>query len=159
MKVKSESEVTQSCPTVSDLMDCSLPGSSVHGIFQARVLEWGQVAIAFSWRKDYRHPDSHSSPSVVKCFVKQCTSNLTLEIQLFAGVSKPFRLIHSSFLLNDISLICENQITIMPDFLPHQLSIVCSEALHPFVPPGKTDPRLHCFHPFPLLILMRKKHF
>ena len=46
MKVKSESEVTQSCPTLSDTMDCSLPGSSVHGIFQARVLEWG--AIAFS---------------------------------------------------------------------------------------------------------------
>ena len=46
MKVKSESEVTQSCPTLSDPMDCSLPGSSVHGIFQARVLEW--VAIAFS---------------------------------------------------------------------------------------------------------------
>ena len=46
MKVKSESEVTQSCLTLSDLMDCSLPGSSVHGIFQARVLEW--VAIAFS---------------------------------------------------------------------------------------------------------------
>ena len=45
-KVKSESEVTQSCPTLSDPMDCSLPGSSVHGIFQARVLEWG--AIAFS---------------------------------------------------------------------------------------------------------------
>ena len=46
MKVKSESEVAQSCLTLSDLMDCSLPGSSVHGIFQARVLEWG--AIAFS---------------------------------------------------------------------------------------------------------------
>ena len=46
MKVKSESKVAQSCPTLSDLMDCSLPGSSVHGIFQARVLEW--VAIAFS---------------------------------------------------------------------------------------------------------------
>ena len=46
MKVKSESEVAQSCPTRSDPMDCSLPGSSVHGIFQARVLEW--VAIAFS---------------------------------------------------------------------------------------------------------------
>ena len=46
MKVKSESEVAQSCPTLSDPMDCSLPGSSVHGIFQARVLEWG--AIAFS---------------------------------------------------------------------------------------------------------------
>ena len=46
MKVKSKSEVTQSCLTPSDPMDCSLPGSSVHGIFQARVLEW--VAIAFS---------------------------------------------------------------------------------------------------------------
>ena len=45
MKVKSESEVAQSCLTLSDPMDCSLPGSSVHGIFQARVLEW--VAIAF----------------------------------------------------------------------------------------------------------------
>ena len=46
MKVKSESEVAQSYPTLSDLMDYSLPGSSIHGIFQARVLEWG--AIAFS---------------------------------------------------------------------------------------------------------------
>ena len=46
MKVKSENEVAQSCPTLSDPMDCSLPGSSIHGIFQAGVLEWG--AIAFS---------------------------------------------------------------------------------------------------------------
>ena len=46
MKVKSESEVAQSGPTLSDSMDYSLPGSSIHGIFQARVLEWG--AIAFS---------------------------------------------------------------------------------------------------------------
>ena len=46
MKVKSESEVAQLCPTLSDPKDCSLPGSSAHGIFQARVLEW--VAIAFS---------------------------------------------------------------------------------------------------------------
>ena len=46
MKVKSESEVTQLSLTLSDPMDCSLPGSSIHGIFQARVLEWG--AIAFS---------------------------------------------------------------------------------------------------------------
>ena len=46
MKVKSESEVAQSYPTLSDAMDCSPPGSSVHEIFQARVLEW--VAIAFS---------------------------------------------------------------------------------------------------------------
>ena len=46
MKVKSESEVVQSCPTLRDPMDCSLPISSIHGIFQAGVLEWG--AIAFS---------------------------------------------------------------------------------------------------------------
>ena len=46
MKVKSENEVAQLCLTLSDPMDCSLPGSSIHGIFQARVLEW--VAIDFS---------------------------------------------------------------------------------------------------------------
>ena len=44
MKVKSESEVAQSCLTLSDPMDCSLPDSSIHGIFQARVLEWGAIA-------------------------------------------------------------------------------------------------------------------
>ena len=48
MKVESQSEVAQSCPTLSDPVDCSPPGSSVHGIFQARVLEWG--ASAFSER-------------------------------------------------------------------------------------------------------------
>ena len=44
MKVKSESEVTQSCPTLRDPMDCSLPDSSIHGILQARVLEWVTIA-------------------------------------------------------------------------------------------------------------------
>ena len=53
MKVKSESEVAQLCPTLSDPLDCSPPGSSIHGIFQARVLEWG--AIAFSV---YRYTES-----------------------------------------------------------------------------------------------------
>ena len=48
MKVKSESEVAQSCLTLSDSMDCSPPGSSVHGIFQARVLEWGAIAFSVS---------------------------------------------------------------------------------------------------------------
>ena len=48
MKVKSESEVAQSCPTLSNPMDCSRPGSSVHGIFQARVLEWGAISL-FLW--------------------------------------------------------------------------------------------------------------
>ena len=55
MKGKSESEVAQSCPTLRDPMVCSLPGSSVHGIFQARVLEWGAIAfstdLAYIWLK------------------------------------------------------------------------------------------------------------
>ena len=55
MKVKSESEVIQSCLTLSDPMDCSPPGSSVHGIFQARVLEWG--AITFSGSLAYLPPN------------------------------------------------------------------------------------------------------
>ena len=45
VKVKSESEVAQSCLTLRDPMDCSLPGSSIHGIFQARVLEWGAIVV------------------------------------------------------------------------------------------------------------------
>ena len=60
MKVKSESEVAQSCPTLSDPMDCSLPGSSIHGIFQAGILEWG--AIAFSGTKN--------KPSLFNLYVK-----------------------------------------------------------------------------------------
>ena len=46
MKLKSESEVAESCPTLNDPMDCSPPGSSVHGIFQARVLERGVIALS-----------------------------------------------------------------------------------------------------------------
>ena len=49
-KVESESEVAQSCPTISNPVDCSLPGSSVHGIFQARVLEWGSITFSLSPR-------------------------------------------------------------------------------------------------------------
>ena len=63
MKVKSESEVTQLCLTLSDPVDCSLPGSSIHGIFQARVLEW--VAIAFSslmTRELYSRLSQESNP-------------------------------------------------------------------------------------------------
>ena len=52
VKVKSDRKVAQSCPTLSDPMDCSLPSSAIHGIFQARVLEWG--AIAFSILETYR---------------------------------------------------------------------------------------------------------
>ena len=52
MKVKRESEITQPRPTLGDPMDCSLPGPSIHGIFQARVLEWGAIAFSIYNSKD-----------------------------------------------------------------------------------------------------------
>ena len=55
MKVKNEGEVSQSCPTPSDPMDCSLPGSSIHGIFQARVLEWGAIALSLETLLSAKH--------------------------------------------------------------------------------------------------------
>ena len=61
MKVKSESEVAQSCPTLHDPMDCSLPGSSVHGIFQARVLEWGAIASSIILWEIKKKKDSYLS--------------------------------------------------------------------------------------------------
>ena len=65
MKVKSESEVAQSCPTLHDPMDCSLPGFSIHGIFQARVLEWDAIAFPTpkqlnKWWKCSLHGTYHS---------------------------------------------------------------------------------------------------
>src|SRR5574340_1398048 len=62
MKVKSESEVAQLCPTLSDPMDYSLPGSSVHGIFQARVLEWGTIAF-----RSEEHTSELQSPKDLVC--------------------------------------------------------------------------------------------
>jgi len=56
MKVKSESEGAQSCPILGDSMDCSLPGSSVHGIFQARVLEWVPLPSPMGELKRYKLP-------------------------------------------------------------------------------------------------------
>ena len=71
MKVKSEREVAQLCPILSDPMDCSQPGSSVHGIFQARVLEWGAIAFSkkeigtfykASWPMVTETPKPHECP-------------------------------------------------------------------------------------------------
>ena len=78
MKVKSESEVAQSCPTLSDPVDCSLPGSSVHGIFQARVLEWG--AMAFSL---YMLKRGYLCVSVVCC--DHCIPIMRSEAQMGQG--------------------------------------------------------------------------
>ena len=79
MKVKSESEVAQLCPTLHDPTDCSLPGSPIHGIFQARVLEWG--AIAFSTFQSYV---SINSTWIYKSFIYTWEYKcLYLRIKLF----------------------------------------------------------------------------
>ena len=65
MKVKSESEVAQSCSTFSDPMDCSLPGSSIHGIFHLRVLEWGAISIII-YSLSFVLPESGDSVSPLK---------------------------------------------------------------------------------------------
>ena len=77
MKVKSEREVAQSYPTLSDPMDCSLPGSSIHGNFQVRVLEWG--AIAFSARMHYLHLIHHFLILKIRLTLKNLLNNLILQ--------------------------------------------------------------------------------
>ena len=62
MKVKCESEVAQSCPTICDPVDCSLPGSSIHGIFQARVLEWGAIAFSVLHVRDEQSREHSKGP-------------------------------------------------------------------------------------------------
>ena len=76
MKGKSESEVTQSCPALRHPIVCSLPGSSVHGIFQARVLEWG--AIAFSNYTANQWQKWHSNPRYIFSFPRRIISHLLL---------------------------------------------------------------------------------
>ena len=68
LKVKSESEVAQSCPTLGDPMDCSLPGSSTHGIFQARVLEWGAIAFSVWPNRPYYFQRFHKSTYSILVF-------------------------------------------------------------------------------------------
>ena len=63
---KSESEVAQSCPTLSDPMDCSLAGSSVHGIFQARVLEWVAIALSKETIVEIIKPKADSLQKLIK---------------------------------------------------------------------------------------------
>ena len=81
MKVKSESEVAQSCPTLSDSMDCSLPGSSVHMIFQARVLEWGAIAfsqVCLLHKPNYTNPDLQGLQLTSKLFLQQASKQCIL---------------------------------------------------------------------------------
>ena len=65
MKVKSESEVTQWCSTLSDPMDCSPPGSSVHGIVQARILEWVAIAFSITFLPEVKEKGDHHHSGVM----------------------------------------------------------------------------------------------
>ena len=92
MKVKSESEVSQLCLTLRDPMDCSPPGSSVHGIFQARVLEWG--AIAFS---DALMWEDHKGSCVGQLF---WATQITIEMIFFGWFWKLYTSLHPSINLH-----------------------------------------------------------
>ena len=99
MKVKSESEVTQSCPTLRNPMNCSPPGSSIHGIFQARVVEWG--AIAFSMKRTLVFPILFSSYFFALiteegCLISPCYS-LEICIQMDMSFLFSFAFHFSSF--------------------------------------------------------------
>ena len=85
MKVKSEREVTQSCLTLSDPKDYSLPGSSIHGIFQARVLEWG--AIAFSEWEIYNSLNTHET-HILLILMTASSNILCRNIQYLYIISK-----------------------------------------------------------------------
>ena len=91
-KVKSESEVAQSCPTPSDPMDCSLPGSSIHGIFQGRVLEWG--AIAFSTRTHRRQKKKQTHKTWLESKLVLTTPRLLPRANI-PGQRRSFCRIHS----------------------------------------------------------------
>ena len=98
IKVKSESEVAQSCPTLWDPMDCSLPGSSIHGIFQARVLEWGAIAFSVSM---------HSS-----CYFSGCPFFPVMDLKLqmlpmFLRISFIVRKKHTGVRTNSICIILD----------------------------------------------------
>ena len=107
MKVKSESEVVQSCPTLSNPMDCSLPGSSIHGIFQARVLEWGAIAFSGTWIWELFYPNLSkvvdSTASCCSCSVSQTCPTLQPHGLQHVRPSCPSpspRVCPSSYLLN-----------------------------------------------------------
>ena len=96
MKVKSESEVTQLCLTLSDPMDCSSPGSSIHGIFQARVLEWGAISFSdISWHSAYEKWNVSHFYTVFSAYERSNSSHLrTRKFQ------KNMKMLHSTLITN-----------------------------------------------------------
>ena len=87
-KVNSESEVAQSCPTPSNPMDCSLPGSSIHGILQARILEWGAIAFSDDTHTGDVKGQLVSIINTIACPLYQCFSNFTVRMNLLENPVK-----------------------------------------------------------------------
>ena len=85
MKVKSESEVAQSCPTLSDPMDCSLLGSSVHRTLQARVLEWGAIKSLSSAKDQLTKDEFRNVTNILKCIL--CSEELGVHDMTCPGVT------------------------------------------------------------------------
>ena len=118
MKVKSESEVAQSCPTLSDPMDCSPPGSSVHGTPQARVLEWGAIALeVFKVSRYERKCEGVDKYS--KCNLMQCLGTITT-----------FLVVKGGKVFNRSGLKC-NSVFCNHGQLYHLACWVVSDAVHP----------------------------
>ena len=122
------SEVAQSCPTLCNLMDCSLPGSSVHGIFQAKELEW--VAISFfrgsSWCRDRTQVSSIAG----RCFTVWATREVMITYSNFSGFKTLWSQCHDGAELRLISL----RITLLrTDFLENHsiLYMSCNHTPHP----------------------------
>ena len=106
-KVKSESEVTQLWPTLRDSMDCSLPGSSVHGIFQARVLEWGAVTFSRVSSKWKKIPQFYGILEPIKALCIQNTQQIFSLIQQYFKCKKD-NLLFYCFYIADIFIIFIN---------------------------------------------------
>ena len=114
MKVKSEREVAQPCPTLSDPMDCSPPGSSIHGIFQARVLEWGTIAFLKRCKYQTTLPACREI-----CMVKKQQLELDMEQQTGSTPGKEYVkavYCHPAYLTYMQSTSCE-----MPGWMKHRL--------------------------------------
>ena len=92
IKVKSESEVAQSCPTLRDPMDCSLPGSSIHGIVQARVLEWGAIAFSDIYTHTYIYTYIYiyiHIPTYIHLYTYICINTYSIHIYIYSSDTLP----------------------------------------------------------------------
>ena len=124
MKVKSESEVAQSCPTLSDPMDCSLSGSSIHGIFQARVLEWG--AIAFSGPQGLYQFNSVQSLSHVRLFAAPRIAARQVSLSITNSQSLPKLMSIKSVMPSSHLILCR-PLLLLPQSLPASESFPMSQ--------------------------------